>query len=136
MKPRKNYLLLVFAVILFASCANTNEQKTINGNWEVKSIKGQSDFQRTPNFIINLEASKIAGFAGCNQFFGTIKIEKNNITLNQLGSTRMMCPDMTTEDLFLKTLSDIKSFSFNKTNLEFLSESNDVLMVLKTKEEL
>jgi len=125
--------LLVLAIILLGSCANKDEP-TLKGNWEVRSIMDQSRFDQAPNFLINLETMKIAGFSGCNRFFGSIKTQGNSLTFYQMGGTRMACPDMTTENLFITTIPKVRSFAFEKNYLEFLSESKEVLMTLKPME--
>lgn len=127
-------LLFIFTIIVFTSCKDKDETRTINGNWEVVSMMDQSNFGQTPNFVINLSALKISGFSGCNQFFGSLKIEENNLAFHQMGGTRMMCEDLTSENLFITTIPKVKAFAFKNNNLQFLSESDEVLMVLKAIE--
>ncbi len=91
----------------------------------------QSNFEQIPNFVINLSGLKISGYSGCNQFFGSLKVEENNLSFHQMGGTRKMCPDLTSENLFITTIPKVKSFTFKKDKLQFLSESNEVLMELK-----
>ena len=127
-------LLLVITIILFASCKDIDETRTIDGNWEVISIMDQSNFEQIPNFKINLNGLKISGFSGCNKFFGSLKIEENNLTFHQMGGTRMMCEDLTSENLFITTIPKVRAFAFKNDNLQFLSKSDDVLMTLKSFE--
>jgi uncharacterized lipoprotein YehR (DUF1307 family) len=50
MSLKKFNLLFTLTLILFASCTKSEEAKTIDGNWEVTSIKEMSNFETPPNF--------------------------------------------------------------------------------------
>lgn len=134
MKQRNNYLLLVLTIILFTSCTN-KETRTIAGNWEVLKVNDLSSFEYPADFFINLETMKIVGFSGCNRFFGSIKTLDNSLVFDEMGGTRKACPDMTSENLFLMAMQEVKSFSFNNENLQLLNENNEVLITLKSIEE-
>lgn len=132
----KNFnLVFTLTLILFASCANNKEAKTLDGNWEVTSIKEMSSFEAPPNFIINLETMKVAGFSGCNRFFGSVVTEKNELSFHNMGGTKMACPDFTVENLFITTIPEVRSFSFNDNILQFKSEMNEVIMTMKLIDE-
>jgi len=131
MRLKKSYLFLAFIIILLPSCRNKVETLTIAGDWEVLSIKDTSGFEVSPNFVINLETMKVAGFSGCNRFFGTIITQDNSLTFHNMGGTKKACPDFTVENLFITTIPKVKSFTFKKKNLLFLSESNETIMTLK-----
>jgi heat shock protein HslJ len=125
---------LLIITILFTSCTK-KEAPTLEGNWEVRSIMGQSRFELAPNFKINLQTMKIAGFSGCNQFFGSVKTEKDSLSFHNMGGTRMACPDMTAENLFITTIPKVRSFEFKDNYLLFLSDAKKVLMTLKPIQE-
>jgi len=131
MNFKKFNYLFTLTLILFASCANNDESKTLEGNWEVTSIKEMSSFEVPPNFLINLETKKITGFSGCNRFFGTITTQNNELSFSQMGGTKMACPDFTVENLFITTIPEVQSFSFKDNTLQFKSESDEVIMTMK-----
>lgn len=135
MSLKKSNLLFILTFVLLSSCANKDEAKTLDGNWEVTSIKEMSNFKAPPNFIMNLKTMKVAGFSGCNRFFGSFKLENNNLTFHSMGGTKMACPDFTVENLFITTIPEVKSFSFNKDLLQFRSENNEVIMTMRPIEE-
>ncbi|MEZ4797115.1 MAG: META domain-containing protein [Flavobacteriaceae bacterium] len=135
MSLKKFNLLFTLTLILFSSCTKSEEAKTIDGNWEVTSIKEMSSFDTPPNFKINLSTLKIAGFSGCNHFFGSISTENNTLSFHGMGGTKMACPDFTVENLFITTIPEVKSFSFNKDLLQFRSENNEVIMTMRPIEE-
>jgi heat shock protein HslJ len=135
MSLKKFNLLFTLTLILFASCTNQEATKTLDGNWEVTSIKEMSNFETPPNFVINLKTMKIAGFSGCNRFFGSITTEKNDLTFHGMGGTKMACEDFTAENLFITTIPEVKSFSFNEGLLQFKSKTDEVIMTMKPIEE-
>jgi putative lipoprotein len=62
---------------------------------------------------------KLAGFAGCNHFFGGYKISNRTLTVSVLGTTRMACGDSITslETVFLDTLSSTTTFERHRVLL-------------------
>ena len=131
MSLKKFNLLFTLTLILFASCENKEEAKTLDGNWEVTSIKELSSFEAPPNFLIKLNTQKVAGFSGCNRFFGSITTKKNDLTFHGMGGTKMVCEDFTVENLFITTIPEVKSFSFKDGLLQFKSETDEVIMTMK-----
>jgi heat shock protein HslJ len=134
MKQKTNYFLLALSIILFTSC-ESKEANRLDGNWEVISMKGKTSFNVSPNFVLNTETLKIAGFSGCNRFFGSLKIDKNKLSFHEMGGTRMACPNPTVENLFITTIPEVASFDFDKNLLQFKSESGEVVMTMKPLKE-
>ena len=131
MNLKKYNLVIALTIILFASCTSNDNIKTLDGNWEVTSIKEMSNIEDSPSFRINLETMKITGYSGCNRFFGSITTENNLLTFHGMGGTKMACEDFTVENLFITTIPEVKSFSFKENKLQFKSESNEVIMTMK-----
>jgi heat shock protein HslJ len=74
------------------------------------------EFLKSNNTQIGIEKSiptlrfgtdaKISGNGGCNNFFGTFKLDGRGLKVGDLGSTRMMCEEnMELEDAYLKVLA-------------------------------
>ena len=117
------------------SCQEIYEIDAIEGNWKVTSMKDVTEFEEGPNFLIKLKPMKIAGFSGCNRFFGNIKLDKKNkLKFENMGGTRKMCGNFEVENMFITLISEVEAFKFNKSKLQFLSESGDVLMTMKVTE--
>ena len=135
MKSAILFLCVSIMGVFMFSCQEIYEIDAIEGNWKVTSMKDVSEFEEGPNFLINLKTMKIAGFSGCNRFFGNIKVDKKNkLTFKNMGGTRKMCGNIKVENMFITLISKIEAFKFNKNKLQFLSESGDVLMTMKATE--
>ncbi len=81
----------------------------MNKEWilEQMKINGQNitpgDQPPTMTFT---DDGKIAGFAGCNRYFGGYAVDGRTITISGIGATKMFCQDsMDIEGNFLKGLS-------------------------------
>ena len=61
----------------------------LNGSWKVTTIDGKKITEENPTMVIDIPEAKLSGFA---------------------GSTRMACPDMKTEQLFLSALGKVTGF--------------------------
>ncbi len=97
--------------------------------WTVIKVKGLEQLGASPTMIFEKEDAKVTGFAGCNNYFSTYKISGNTLNFGPAGATRMLCPDMSVEDVFLKHLPNIARFEIVKKEL-YLYDQNDELLVL------
>lgn len=85
-----------------------------NKKWILVELDGQpiEDPEKNPAyFVMDSVEKKINGQLGCNSFFGTYKIEKNQkISFSEMGTTMMACPDMNTEDYLKKAFHETDNF--------------------------
>lgn len=84
----------------------------LNGSWKVTAINGKTINNENPTMVIDIPEAKLSGFAGCNRMFGNIVLDGTpyGIAFTQIGATRMVCPDMTTEQAFLSALEKVTGF--------------------------
>lgn len=92
----------------------------LGGAWTLQWMNGEDLNRlyptRKPVVSINAPMGKIAGFNGCNNYFGTIKVDNHNLTLTSpLGSTKMACPGID-ETKFMNIISRVKSFNVSDSN--------------------
>ncbi|EWM45770.1 META domain protein [Bordetella holmesii 70147] len=81
------------------------------------------------------------GFAGCNRYSATYKLEAGKLTITAPASTRMACPDPRRAQLeadYLRALADIRSFTLDASgaprHLTFNVASGDVLDFTRRKD--
>ena len=108
MFKQSNFFLTILILILglaLNSCSSTkgletasNNQVLKNTKWELKSLN-KKDIKKVEKVaIINFEKeNKVFGNLGCNSFFRKVDIKPNNINISKVGSTMMMCSDMSVE---------------------------------------
>lgn len=97
--------------------------------WTVIKINGLDQLSTSPTMIFQREDTKVSGFAGCNNYFSTYSVSDNTLSFGPAGSTKKLCPDMSVEDIFFKTLPNIARYEVVKKEL-YLYDQNDELLIL------
>lgn len=126
-------LTMVISFALFISCnneADSGQDKKestiemtkinsafINTTWLLETIDGNkvdypADYKQ--NYIIftgEAEGFKVNGFSGCNNFLGSYDVgDHNEIGMNGLASTKMMCPFADLESKYLDVLGKVNKY--------------------------
>ena len=101
--------------------------------WTVIKIKGLEQLSSSPTMIFEKEDTKVAGFAGCNNYFSTYTVSGNNLSLGPAGATRKLCPDMSVEDVFFKNLPLIARFEIVKKELYLYDQKDELLIIAISK---
>jgi heat shock protein HslJ len=78
------------------------------------------------SFIVFSADNTFKGFAGCNKFQGTYKIENGKLTCSDVGATKMECENNNNEEEFLKTLKKVVSFKIVKNQLMIKDKSKTI----------
>jgi heat shock protein HslJ len=131
---------LVIAIILpFGACTTST---CINGEWQdivwkLESYGPPENLQPVKgNAGINLEFSSddmnLSGSGGCNHYFGTYTLNKNNCEtmISNLGATEMACMDsalMLQEQKYFNLLAATSKIAVNDGELR-LTCGNEVLV--------
>ena len=108
----------------------------LQGEWRIAKIYGQSvpSGGETPNLVFDIEARKVSGHTGCNRLMGGFKTDEANkkaISFPGVATTRMSCPDMTTENNILSALKGVRSFGrLENGNVALYSAGGDQIMEL------
>lgn len=135
---------LAAAVAGLSSCASTKNVAVladIDGEWNIIEINGTAVVpapgQAYPYIGFDKATGRVHGNAGCNRLMGSFDVnaEPGTIDLSQLGTTRMMCPDMTVEQNVLNALSQVKKYvKLGGENIGLCAKSlKHPLLVLKKK---
>jgi len=85
--------------------------------------------------IWNKAKSEISGFAGCNSYYGSINIYKeDSVAIGPLGATKKMCADKSVaafESDFLKALESTTQLRINEERLILSNASNTTITFQK-----
>lgn len=90
-------------------CAPPPLAELLNTYWKLISlndtiVKPIAD-QKEAHLILQEQDQRLAGFGGCNRFFGSYTHEDEKLSFSGMGSTMMACPEgMDTEQAFLLAL--------------------------------
>jgi heat shock protein HslJ len=101
----------------------TKINSLINTKWIITELRGKTVELKNPNkkifLVFNDKKNKVHGFAGCNNFNGTYKLEGNGrIKFSEnMAMTMMACPDMEIEQAFIKVLAQADNYNLNENKL-------------------
>ena len=125
-----------FAAVVLSSCGTTGKSVDISGEWNVVYVKGEQ-VEGNPYIGFDLAEGRIYGNAGCNRIMGGVEVDSVNpgkIGFTGVGATRMMCPDMETEQKVLEALNEVAGYQASSAGVEITDKDGNVLMSLEKKE--
>ena len=95
-----------------------------------KAVDAEADF-----FTLQFSAADtlVSGRTNCNRFFGRYELKGKKLEFENMGMTRMACPDMQYEDAFVKMLDDVDRFEIKGSELTFFDDDKS-LAVFKAVE--
>lgn len=135
---------LAAATLGLSSCGSTKNTAVladIDGEWSIIEINGAAVVpapgQAYPYIGFDKATGRVHGNAGCNRLMGSFDVQAapGTIDLSRLGTTRMMCPDMTVEQNVLNALAQVKQYvRLGDENIGLCGKSlKRPIMVLKRK---
>ena len=124
-------LVILIFILFMATCDNESNNIIKSETWHIKEIGGISEFETRPFIEFDIDESRITGNSGCNNFFGELSIDKDKISFENVGATRMACPDMSTEDLLFKALDEISSYEIVDEELHLYSSDGSIVIKLE-----
>lgn len=136
MKKIIGLLLLITTFAMFFSCklAGKNAKaESIAQKWTLVSLSGFNNavIKKTNGFIDFSSTRKDMGsaFAGCNKMFFSYKANNNNISISDVGATKMYCDGLIEiEASFANQLMKSKLFEINRNVLYLKDGENKVLI--------
>lgn len=121
---KKSLIILTLAGALLGGCtalektSETAEKvnivtQTAQTMLNINSISGVEYTLENSDITITFDNTKIYGFSGVNRYFGAVKVQGNNITIENVASTMMAGPQnkMEEESNYLKALSEMTSMT-------------------------
>lgn len=110
----------------------------LTGEWNIVTVNGDTiKAENTPYLGLDMAEKRLYGNAGCNRMMGTFEadsLQPGKIKFGQIGTTRMMCPDMDTESKVLQTLNNVKGYAGTEEGLVLTDTEGNTLMTLEKRE--
>ncbi|MFN3019496.1 META domain-containing protein [Chryseobacterium sp. TY3] len=129
----KHLILTISAALMLASCAASNysvkkggSQVALEGSAWVLAEQVSTE---QPTLVV--EAGKITGNAGCNDYFSNsvaIDAKAGTFAATKVGSTKKACINMSVETGFLNMLQQANRYVVNGESLELYKDN---LLLLK-----
>lgn len=126
-------LVYAVALLFLAACSPklAPDQKWPDKKWTLYELNGTTSLkgaERDITFQFNTAEQRISGYGGCNQVGGPYTMDaKGSLKFGLLISTRMACPDMSTEDALMAALPAVDSYEVKGSEL-WLKKGEQVLM--------
>ena len=123
-------------VILFSAqgCAQEDMKPDVtltNTYWKLVELNGMAvspGEDRELHMILRGE-DEVGGYAGCNQFTGSVTVTDGAISFGPIASTRRMCADVIEqEDAFLQALENAQRYAISGEDLAIENAGGDVTM--------
>lgn len=106
----------------------------LNGTWRVASIKGASEDNPDIVLVFDIAEQKLHGNTGCNILNGEIAIdmgEHNSLTLQNLMTTKMACPEGSSETALLVALEEVMyARPVNSNECQLIDGQGDAVLTL------
>ena len=146
----KNRLFLIVALFAVYACApdgQDTEQAPTKPAAAAESMKPDVTLTNTYWKLVELNGAavepgegkelhmilrgedQVGGYAGCNQFTGSVTVTGDGLSFGPIASTRRMCQDaMQQEDAFLQALENAQRFEISGEDLAIADASGEVTM--------
>ena len=131
------HLLLLPALLIGCAFPPTSETSpstplgaTAGAEWELHELDGTpaplGAGGRRATLVIS-DSARVAGFAGCNRYFGSYTVTGTALRFSAIGMTRMACQEgMTLEQQLARALEATRSYKLSDNELILLGESGPV----------
>lgn len=114
----KKIILSLLTILAISSC-----QSRMDIDGELKKVNGKIYHLTAPykntEITITFSGNSFSGFAGVNNYFGSIEIKDNKIIIKNIGRTRMAGPKkmMDIEEDYIKSLQASNKLSVSNKEL-------------------
>ncbi|MFC5409772.1 META domain-containing protein [Larkinella bovis] len=122
----------------YSGCGSfLNGMARLNSQWVLETYRGQrlhaEQFvnRQMPTLDIDLKASRLQGFTGCNMMQGQVKADGDNLRFESLSTTKRACP-YNFETGFLAALQSVTLYRISNNRLTLLADGKYVMTFRKT----
>ncbi|MFT6143128.1 MAG: heat shock protein HslJ [Myxococcota bacterium] len=106
----------------------------VDTRWELQSFNGEplvTTADTKPVFfrVDSGQPPSLVGFGGCNRFYGTgFTATAETVAFGSVGSTRMACPNLGSEQIFIATLSKADRWLVESDSLTVMAGADATLV--------
>lgn len=127
----KTYVAAAALLFTLTACHGGKHESLEGTLWKLTSMPGlpaEAIASEADAFTLEFNAAEtmVAGRTNCNHFFGRYELKGRELEFENMGMTRMACPDMQYEDMFVKMLDDVDSYRIRNGELTFYDDKHVV----------
>lgn len=124
----KKYFAAAVLLLGLAACGGRHDAKLEGTTWKLSSMEGipAEAIDREADFFtleFNAAEKTISGRTNCNRFFGKYETDGRKLDFENMGMTRMACPEMEYEDAFMKMLDEADRYEIHGSELTLFDDS-------------
>lgn len=125
----KKYFAAAALLVGLVACGSHSDTRLEDTTWKLTSMTGipaQTIDGEADYFTLRFNAADttVSGRTNCNRFFGRYESDGRKLDFENLGMTRMACPDMQYEDAFVRMLDEVDRFEIRDRKLMLYDDSN------------
>jgi heat shock protein HslJ len=115
--------LLSFAAL--AACVTPAMSDEISGiDWHLAGLEGQDVAWEAS---LRIDGDKVTGKAPCNRFFGTNTAPLPQVSFGAMGATKMACPDLAAEAVYLEALQAMQRVELDQGHLFLIGPEGRIM---------
>ena len=109
---KKTAILLGMVFFMFGCSSLKSNSGEMKKEDSISSLYSKEYTLENSDITINFEKDRLYGFSGVNRYMGNYTVDKDNIKIENLGSTMMLgeSQKMEEETKYLKDLSEVNKF--------------------------
>jgi heat shock protein HslJ len=123
-------LFLSIATWALIACSAVATDPLDGSSWLLQAYRKSTPLEGS-TLTASFENGEISGSAGCNHYSGRYQVKGNKITISEVASTLMACPEpeglMEQESMFLNYLSDAQTFTLADGRLMIFQSQGEAL---------
>ena len=137
-------LLLILVIFSSATCKKkpatstqtaTEQVNILHTTWYLESMTLAGKSEHLFPATLNIGEQKITGKGGCNNFFGTYKLEGDRIVISKIGATRMYCKEASKfETKYLRALEKVTNYTQKQNRLHLSWAGGELIFSSKPLE--
>jgi heat shock protein HslJ len=124
--------VIVALTFVLAACGGSGANALRDTAWELASLSGRGLLPGT-SITIEFSVDEVSGSAGCNHYWGSYKVSGNSLTMSDVFSTEMGCPEpqgiLEQEGVYFAALNVADSYQFASDQLEIFDEAGGRVLV-------
>lgn len=127
----KKMIAAAVLLLTLAACSSGKKATLESTPWKLvkangipsEAINREADF-----FTMTFDAQQqmVAGQTNCNRFFGHYKVTGSEIDFDNMGMTRMACPEMEYETMFAHILDEADRFEVRGMELRLFDDKKEI----------
>ena len=111
------------SLLVMVGCKSTTNLRVsfsdFDGEWNIVAINGVAPTGENKPYIgIDASTQRLFGHTGCNRIMGQVgyvNVQTKNIRFLKVATTRMACPDMSSEQKLVKLLNEVSRYEVEGT---------------------